>query len=26
MIDVQSALNMLIIDTLEIHGEHCTGN
>lgn len=25
-IDVQSALNMLIIPSLEIHGEHCTGN
>lgn len=26
LIDVQSALNMLVIDTLEIHGEHCAGN
>lgn len=26
LIDVQSALNMLVIPTLEIHGEHCTGN
>jgi hypothetical protein len=26
MINVQSALNMLIIPSLEIHGEHCTGN
>ncbi|HEU0073550.1 MAG TPA: hypothetical protein VFS30_06020 [Dehalococcoidia bacterium] len=26
MIDVQSALNMLIIQSLEIHGEHCAGN
>jgi hypothetical protein len=25
-IDVQSALNMLIIKTTEIHGEHCAGN
>lgn len=25
-IDVQSALNMLIIKSLEIHGEHCAGN
>lgn len=26
LIDVQSALNMLVISTLEISGEHCTGN
>jgi hypothetical protein len=26
IIDVQSALNMLIIPAPEIHGEHCTGN
>jgi hypothetical protein len=25
-INVQSALNMLIIKSLEIHGEHCAGN
>jgi len=25
-IDVQSALNMLVIQSLEISGEHCTGN
>jgi hypothetical protein len=26
LIDVQSALNMLVISSLEIHGEHCAGN
>jgi hypothetical protein len=25
-VDVQSALNMVIIQTLETHGEHCAGN
>jgi hypothetical protein len=26
LIDVQSALNMLVISTTEIHGTHCAGN